>query len=215
MRTLILGFLLTAAALAQTGKLGIFTNSGDVGDPTMKGSSDYDAAKGTYKVTGAGANIWATADQFQYVWREMSGNVAVTATLEFLGEGAMHRKAGIMLRKTMDTDSPYVDVMIHGTGMPAIQWRNNKGETTNGVDFPFDSPGKFKVKLVRTAAAIAVSIAKDGGEMKELGHTTIPLGSPIYVGLAVCSHTASKSETVIFSDVSVESLPTPPPARKK
>lgn len=214
MRTLILSYLLTAAALAQTGKLGGFTNSGDVGDPTMKGSTEYDAAKGTYKITGAGANIWANADQFQYVWREMSGNMAVTATLQFLGEGAMHRKAGIMLRKTLDTDSPYVDVIIHGNGMPAIQWRNTKGDITNGVDFPFDSPGKFKVKLVRTAAAITVSMAKDGGELKDLGHTQIQLGSPVYVGLAVCSHTADKSESVVFSDVSVESLPTPA-AKKK
>jgi TolB protein len=215
MRTLILGCLVTAAAFAQTGKLGVFTDSGDVGDPTMKGSTVYDAAKGTYTLTGAGANIWAAADQFQYVWREMPGNVAVTATLQFLGEGAMHRKAGIMLRKTLDTDSPYVDIMIHGNGMPGIQWRNTKGDITNGVDFPFDSPGKFKIKLVRTAGAIAVSLAKDGGELKELGHTQIAIGSPLYVGLAVCSHTATKSDTVVFSDVSVESLPTPPAAKKK
>jgi TolB protein len=214
MRTLILGSLLAAAALAQTGKVGLFTNSGDVGDPTMKGSTEYDAAKGTYKITGAGANIWASADQFQYVWREMSGNVAVTATLQFLGEGAMHRKAGIMLRKALDTDSPYVDIMIHGNGMPGIQWRNTKGDTTNGVDFPFDSPGKFKVKLVRMGNAVAVSLGKDGAELKDLGHTQIPLGSPVYVGLAVCSHTADKSETVVFSDVSVEQLAATP-AKKK
>jgi TolB protein len=215
MRTIIFGFFLTAAALAQTGNLGVFTNSGDVGDPAMKGSTVYDAAAGTYKITGAGSNIWANADQFQYVWKEISGNMAVTATLQFLGEGAMHRKAGIMLRKSLDTDSPYVDIMIHGNGMPGIQWRTTKGDITNGVDFPFDSPGKFKLKVVRTAAAIAVSLAKDGGELKELGHTQVNIGSPVYVGLAVCSHTATKSDTVVFSDVSVESLPTAAPAKKK
>jgi regulation of enolase protein 1 (concanavalin A-like superfamily) len=216
MRTLIFGSLLAAAALAQTGKLGVFTNSGDVGDPAMKGSAEYDAAKGQYKVTGAGANIWTNADQFQYLYREMSGNLAVTATLQFLGEGAVaHRKAGIMLRKGLDTDSPYIDVVIHGNGMPGIQWRNTKGDTTNAVDFPFDSPGKFKVKLVRTGAAITVSIAKDGAELKELGHTSVALGSPVYVGLVICSHKADAAETVVFSDVSVEALAPPPAAKKK
>ena len=160
MRILILGFLLAAASIAQTGKLGVFTNSGDVGDPAVKGSTEYDAANGHYKITGAGANIWTNADQFQYVYREISGNVSVTATLQFFGEGAVaHRKAGIMLRKSLDTDSPYVDVVIHGNGMPGIQWRNTKGDTTNAVDFPFDGPGKFKLKLVRTGAAIAIFIA--------------------------------------------------------
>lgn len=215
MRTLIFGCLLTTAALAQSGKLGIFTNSGDIGDPSMKGSTEYDAAKKEYKLTGAGDNIWAKVDQFQYVWKEMSGNMAVTATMQFVGEGLTHRKAGIMLRKSLDTDSPYVDVVIHGTGMPAIQWRNTKGDTTNGVDFPFDSPGKFKLKLVRTAAQVAVSIGKDGAELKPLGTTTMPIGSPVYVGLAVCSHKKDKSETVIFSDVTIEELPTPPMGKKK
>jgi len=79
--------------------------------------------------------MWAKEDQFQYVWREMSGNVSVTASMEFLGTGAAHRKAGIMLRQSLDTDSPYVDVVIHGNGMPGVQWRTTKGDITNGSIF--------------------------------------------------------------------------------
>jgi TolB protein len=209
MRELVLIFLSALSALAQTGKLGAFTNSGDVGGPTLKGSAAFDTSKGQYRITGAGANIWAKEDQFQYVWREMSGNIAITATMQFLGEGAAHRKAGIMLRQTLDTDSPYIDFVIHGNGMPGIQWRNTKGDNTNAFDFPFNGPAKFKLKLVRQGAAITVFIAKDAAELKELGHTQVQLGSPVLVGLAVCSHKADASDTVVFSDVSVEQLPAP------
>src|SRR5258708_6997882 len=139
----------------------------------------------------------------------MSGNLAVTATMQFLGEGDAQRKAGIILRKTLDTDSPYIDIVIHGNGMPGIQWRNTKGDITNAMDFPFDGPAKFKLKLVRQGAAIVVSIAKDGADLKELGHTQVQLGSPIMVGLGVCSHNADASDSVIFSDVSVEQLAAP------
>ena len=205
--------LVAASGFAQTGRLGAFTNSGDVGGPARKGSTEFDAAKGQYRITGAGANIWAKEDQFQYVWREMSGGIAVTATMQFLGEGAAHRKAGIMLRQAPDTDSPYIDIVIHGNGMPGIQWRNTKGDTTNAVDFPFDAPAKFKLKLVRQGAAITVSIAKDDAVLKELAHTQVPLGNPVMVGLFVCSHNADASDTVVFSDVSVEQLA--PPAGKK
>jgi hypothetical protein len=118
MRQLLL-ICLSDTVLAQTGKLGVFTGSGDVGGPTRKGSTSFDASSGEYRIIGAGANIWAKEDQFQYVWREMSGDIAVTASMQFLGEGAAHRKAGIMLRQTLDTDSPYIDVVIHGNGMPA------------------------------------------------------------------------------------------------
>jgi TolB protein len=209
MRTLLLACLLTGAAFAQSGRLGPFTNSGDVGGPAMKGSTEFDAAKGQFRMTGAGSNMWAKEDQFQYVWREMSGDVSVTATMQFLGQGADHRKAGIMLRHALETDSPYVDIVIHGNGMPGLQWRNTKADITNAVDFPFDGPGKFKLKLVRKGSAVTAWMAKDGAELKELGHTQIQLGNPVYVGLAVCSHKADASDTVIFSDVAVEQLPAP------
>lgn len=204
MREILIASLFAAAAFAQSGMLGVFANSGDVGGPARKGSTEFDTAKRQYRITGAGANIWAKEDQFQYLWRELSGNVTVTATLQFLGEGADHRKTGIMLRQTLDTDSPYIDIVIHGNGMPGIQWRNTKGDITNAMDFPFDGPAKYKLKLVRQGAVITVSIAKDGAELKELGHTQIQLANPILVGLAVCSHKADASDTVIFSDVSVE-----------
>jgi TolB protein len=212
-RQLFVAFLAAASALAQSGSLGPFTDSGDVGGPAIKGSTAFDAAKGEFRITGAGANVWAKEDQFQYVWREMSGNLAVTATMQFLGTGADHRKAGIMLRHSLETDSPYIDIVIHGNGMPGIQWRNTKGDITNAMDFPFDGPAKYKLKLVRQGNAVTVSIGKDGAGLKELGHTQAPLGNPVLVGLAVCSHKADASDTVVFSDVSVEQLA--PPAGKK
>ncbi|MGA3205185.1 MAG: hypothetical protein ABSF12_22040 [Bryobacteraceae bacterium] len=213
MRKLSLICLLTASAFAQSDNLGAFTNSGDVGDPLRKGSTEFSASSGQYRITGSGANIWAKEDQFQYVWREMSGNFAVTATLQFLGQGEEHRKAGIMLRQSLDTDSPYGDFVIHGNGMPGLQWRSNKGENTNTFDLPFDSPGKFKLKVVRTGVGIALSLAKDGAELRQVARTEVTFRSPILVGLVVCSHKADASDTVIFSDVSVEQLA--PPAGKK
>ena len=209
MRYLILLGLMSATTFAQTANLGIFTNSGDVGDPAKKGSVAFDSAKGQYRITGSGANIWAKQDQFQFLWREMTGNFTVNAIMEFLGKGEDHRKAGIMLRQSLDTDSPYGDIVIHGNGMPGIQWRSNKGEDTNTFDLPFDSPGKYKLKLVRAGVGITVSIAKDGAELKEVARTEVTMKAPILVGLVVCAHNADNSETVIFSDVSID--PTVPP----
>ena len=51
-----------------------------------------------------------------------------------------------------------------------------------------------------------MSIAKDGAELKEVARTEVISRSPILVGLAVCSHKAEASDTVVFSDVSVEQL---------
>jgi len=200
---------LAGPAFAQSGSLGGFTNSGDVGAPARKGSTEFDADKKEIRITGSGANIWAKQDQFQYVWREMPGNFTVTATMQFLGQGEEHRKAGIMVRQSLDADSAYGDFVIHGSGMPGLQWRSAKGEDTNTFDLPFDGPGKFKLRLVRAGVGITVSLAKDGADLKEVARTEVTFRNPVLVGLVVCAHNADKSDTVVFSDVSVESTVPP------
>jgi len=209
MRELLLLCLLAASAVPQTGSIGVFTGSDDVGAPPLKGSAEFDATTRQYKVTGTGADIWAKADQFHYLWREMSGSFAVTATARFLTDGNPHRKASIMLRKTTDTDSPFVHLAIHGDGMPSVQFRSAKADTVNTLDFPIEGPGVFTLKLVREGTTITVFVAKEGAAVRELGHTVNSLGSPVMVGLGVASHSVDALNTVLFSNVSVEPLAPP------
>lgn len=209
MRKLLLICLAAVSAFAQAGKFGAFTNSDDVGSPPLKGSAQFDSSAGQYRITGSGTDIWGKSDQFHYVWREMSGNFAVTATAQFLTDGIEHRKAVIMVRKSLDADSPFIHLAIHGNGMPAVQFRSTKGDITNPVDFPIEGPGTFKLKLIRQGGTITAWIAKDGAPLRELGNTTNDLGTPVLVGLGVSSHTQAASNTVLFSDVSVEQLATP------
>jgi TolB protein len=208
MRQLLSVCLLSASAFAQSGNLGLFTNSGDIGSPAIKGSAEF--ANGQYRITGSGANIWGKQDQFQYVWREMTGNFTVTAKIQFLGQGAEHRKAGIMVRQSPDADAGYADVVIHGNGMPGLQWRSKQGEDTNTFDLPFDGPGTFQVKLVRTGVKIYMYVGKDGAELKKIANTEVSFKGPVLAGLVVCSHQAEAKDTVLFSDVSVEAQSAPP-----
>ena len=209
MRELPLVCVLAASSFAQSGMLGAFTNSDDVGAPPIKGSVEFDASSAQYRITGSGTDIWGKADQFHYVWRQMSGNFSIAATAKFLTAGNDHRKAVIMLRQSLDADSPFVHLVIHGNGMPGIQFRSAKGNNVNTVDLPIEGPGTFKLKLVRRGSAITVWFAKDNGALRELGTTQNQLGSPVLVGLGVSSHTQTATNTVLFSSVLVEPL-TPP-----
>lgn len=206
MRVLPVLLLFALSANPQTPKLGVFTNSDDIGAPPIHGSAEFDPATNQYRITGSGADIWAKADQFHYVWREISGNFTVTATAKFLTEGIGHRKAVIMLRKSLDADSAFAHLAIHGDGTPAVQFRNTQADTTNTVDFPVEGPGIWKLKLTRQGSVLTFRIAKDNGPMRELGHTQNALGSPVLLGLGVSSHTVDAVNTVLFSDVTVEPL---------
>ena len=203
-RPLLLAALVCASLSAQGAALGPFANAGDVGAPAIKGSTAFDVAKGEFRITGSGANMWAKEDQFQYVWREITGNFTVTATVRFLGQGADHRKAGIVVRQSLDTDATYADVVVHGNGMPALQWRPRKGEDTNTFDLPIEGPGTFTIKLVRTGVRIFMFVGRNGAGPKEIVHTEVTFQGPVLVGLGVCSHDAAVSDTAIFSGVSIE-----------
>jgi hypothetical protein len=204
--------LFTSAAIAQTAPTGLFTSSADIGAPAHAGSTVFDAATGQYRITGSGANIWGKQDQFQFAWREITGNFTVTATMQFLGKGAEHRKAGIMLRESTDADAAYVDVIMHGSGMPALQWRARKGEGANSFDLPLEEPGAYRIRLVRTGAKMHMYLAREGAEPVRIGNTEVTFTGPVLAGLAVCAHDANASETVVFSDVSIEPQ-APPPAK--
>jgi hypothetical protein len=196
---------LAAPVFAQSGNLGVFSNSGDVGAPAIKGSTEF--SDGQYRITGSGTNIWGKHDEFQYVWREMSGNFSVTATMRFLGQGVEHRKAGIMVRQSLDPDATYADVVIHGSGMPALQWRSKAGEATNTFDLPIEEAGTYKVKLVRTGVKIYMYIGKGDAEPTKIANTEVTFHDPVLVGLAVCAHQGDASTTVVFSNVSLEQTP--------
>src|SRR5690606_33192854 len=148
MRTLLLSCVLVSSMAAQSGSRGIFNGSNDIGAPPLTGGSEFNAATSEYRVTGTGTDIWGASDQFHYLWREISGNFAVAATARFLTAGNPHRKASIMLRKTVDADSPFVHFAIHGDGMAALQFRTAKAGATNTLDFPIEGPGSFTLRLV-------------------------------------------------------------------
>ena len=78
--------------------LGEFESGIDIGRPAKAGSAEYQDSSKQLTITGGGANMWFTNDAFHFVWKKISGDVALTATVELLGKGAdPHRKACLML----------------------------------------------------------------------------------------------------------------------
>jgi hypothetical protein len=67
----------------------------------------------------------------------------------------------------------YRRATLHGINVGCgiwLQWRSKHRKDTNAFNLPFDGPGTFKVKLVRTGVRIFMYIGKDGSEPKEIAH---------------------------------------------
>ena len=120
-RSSVLIWIATALFALESGSIGLFEGQADIGAPPIQGSAAFDPVKKDYRLTGAGVNMWGKSDQFHFVWRKLSGNVRITASLHFVGSSSTpHRKAGIMLRKSLDANAAYIDAVVHGSGLTAL-----------------------------------------------------------------------------------------------
>ncbi len=202
----ILAFCATIAAYSATEPLGLFESSTDVGVTPQKGKVEFDAAKGEYHVTGGGANIWGAEDAFQLAYKKMSGDVALTADVRFIGTGAVaHRKAALMIRQSLEPNAAYADVALHGDGLTSLQFRPTAGAPTTEIRSELKAP--VRIRIERRGDRFTIAAGNPGEELKPAGPATVALQDPVYVGLAVSSHDPNILETAVFSNVKVESLP--------
>ncbi|MGB6596882.1 MAG: hypothetical protein WBE70_07145 [Candidatus Acidiferrum sp.] len=193
-----------AVVLPQTNDLGIFTNEGSVGATPPGCKAHYDPAKGEYTITGGGANMWAATDAFYFVWKKVSGDVSLSADIQWVGTSAAeHRKAVLILRQSLDPGSSYADAVSHGNGLTSLQFRGADNEQTYQVVAAEDGPSRLRI--MRKGTGIMMYSGKLGEELKATGPVEyITLKDPVYVGLGVCSHVATTLETAIFSNVKLE-----------
>lgn len=196
-------FWVSLAAAPQ--KASLFEENTDVGETPKKGSVQFDASTGEYRVTGGGANIWATTDAFQFVWKKVSGDVTLTADVRFLGAGAVaHRKAALMIRQSLEPGSTYADVAVHGDGLTSLQFRSSANAETQEIRSEVKAP--IRIRIERRGDRFTIFTGNSGEELKPSGPAVVALQDPVYVGLAVCSHDANVLETAVFSNVSLEKL---------
>jgi Tol biopolymer transport system component len=178
-----------------------FASGVEVGKVELPGKVEILPGKAGYRITASGANIWNKEDAFHYVARKISGDLAFSMDVEWVGEGkAMHRKAGPMVRQSLDADAVNVGASVHGDGLIILHYRKTKGGVTIGVPTSVKAPAT--VKLERDGNLFTVSVAPKGKPFQPVGSVTVELTDPVYAGMAVCSHNAKELETALITHVS-------------
>ena len=194
------------AAKARPGALGVFTNQADVGSVTPPGKLNFDPAAGVYTIRSAGANLWMKTDAFHFVWKKMSGDVSLTADIDFpdkSGDPNPHRKALLMFRQTLDEDGVYVDAAQHGVGLTALQFRRARGETTQDIELNIDPPKRLR--LEKRGDVFTMFVSNHGEPLHQTGASIkLRLEEPFYVGIGVCSHDKNVTEAATFSNLELK-----------
>jgi hypothetical protein len=166
------------------------------------GSAHYDTAHHAYTLTGSGENMWFTCDAFHFAWKQVSGDITLTADIAFPEKGGNpHRKAMLMIRQSLDADSPYADVTLHGEGLTSLQFRDAKGSTTHEIQSNLSAPHRLRIE--KRGDFIYVFLASAAGEplLPSGASIKLPLQGSFYVGIGLCSHDKDAVEKAVFSNV--------------
>ena len=178
-------------------------SSQDIGSVAEIGSADYNS--NTYYMAGSGDDIWATADEFQYVYMPASGDCSIVARVSSVQNTNSYAKAGIIIRETLNAKSKNVGVFLTPSSTNGIrfQTRTTAGGTTTSSSVTGKSAPQY-LKLVRLGNNFSAYYSSDGSSWTQIGTTlSVAMNTDLYIGLAVTSHADGTLNTSTFDNVNV------------
>jgi hypothetical protein len=174
----------------------------DIGSPALAGSQSVNGA--TWTIQAGGTDIYGTADQFHFVWQQLSADGSVIARVVTQTNSSSWAKAGVMLRQSSDPGSIYYAVFVTPGNGIVVQYRKAQGGTTSQ---PVKITGTVPVYLAvgRTGSTYTAYTSSDGITWTPVAGSsvTLSMSGPVLAGMAVTSHNSSVLGTVIFDTVSV------------
>jgi hypothetical protein len=202
-------------------QIGIFENQSDVGAALVPGDASYDAADKSYTITSAGYNIWYTRDEFRYLWKKMSGDVSLAASISWPDvNGFGDRKAALVIRQGLNDDAVEALVAQHGAGMVHLARREAQNTRIKDMEYRVGSrgglPGGATPDSLVTLPASRIGIEKKGDTFQlwiswqgekmhpEGAPITLHLEGPYYVGIGCASHLPATLSSAKLSDVVLE-----------
>jgi len=167
-----------------------------------------ETSPGTILMNGTGTDVWNNADQFRFVYKQLSGNGSIVARVDSVTLANEWSKAGVMIRETLAVGSAHAFVAATPTPTHGISYQRrlvtDDVSTSTDVNVaPITLP--YWVKVTRTANAFAAQYSTNGTTWVDITVTpalTFTMANSVYIGLAVTSHDAALVSGAKFSNVS-------------
>jgi regulation of enolase protein 1 (concanavalin A-like superfamily) len=169
----------------------------DVGAVGLAGSGT--ATDGVFTVTGAGSDIWGTADSFNAVTQSVSGDATVIGRVVDEQNTHTFAKAGVTLG-SLTPNGARVIIDVRPNGSVEFMARLADDEA---MSFIAGAATAFPVwlKLARSGDQCTGSISSDGSTWTPVGSVTVVMPGTVSGGLAVTSHDPAVLNTSTFDNV--------------
>jgi fibronectin type 3 domain-containing protein len=176
----------------------------DIGGPEYAGSASYNS--GVMTVSGGGADIWYSADQFNYVYQSLNGNGTIIAQVLTQGDTNPWAMAGVMIRNLVtNSGSTFADMVLTPGNGAAFQYRATADTSNLGNDQTGGTAPDW-VEITRSGNTITGYISSNGTSWTEVGSYTFAagtMGTHVYIGLAVTAFNNKLISTATFGNLSI------------
>jgi hypothetical protein len=180
------------------------------GYPASVGSF-VEGPAGTCTMTASGADIWDLTglgegyhDEFHFAYKTLTGAGSIIARIDSVQNTNGWAKAGVMIRESLSPDSAHAFACITPSNGVASQGRPGTG----AASFNYNQTGvaaPYWVRLERSVSGnFTVSHSTNGSSWQSVTGATvenIPMGTNVYIGLALTSHDATLTCQAVFSNV--------------
>jgi hypothetical protein len=159
----------------------------------VEGSASFSCAR--FTILGAGHDIWDPTDAFHHVYKPIEGGAAtLTARVVSVQNTSEWAKAGVMIRESLDADSPHAMVVVTPGQGAAFQHRPAKGAASNHMPFTRPVAAPFWVRIMRIpqdgSFVFRGFVSPDGKNWEQVGtEVHIQMGAHALAGMAVTAHT--------------------------
>jgi phosphatidylserine/phosphatidylglycerophosphate/cardiolipin synthase-like enzyme/regulation of enolase protein 1 (concanavalin A-like superfamily) len=174
----------------------------DIGAVGPAGGAVFDATTSTFTVRGSGADVWGSADAFNYASQPWTGDGSIVAHVSAVTNTNAWAKAGVMFRATLDASSAQAFMVVSAGKGSAFQRRPTAGGVSVSTSGTTAAPPRW-VRLDRSGDLFTAYESADGSVWTVVGSETIAMPSTIHVGLATTSHDNTKVTTSTIDSVTV------------
>jgi hypothetical protein len=165
---------------------------------------------GAMTIIGGGYDIWDVADNFFFVYQPLSTHGEISARLVRTDTVAAFDKAGIMIRQSLDSQSPNVSLCFErfsnstrtGPSLAFMQ-RINFGDSTHSA-VKESTVLPLWLRLSRNDSLITGFSSVNGLDWDTLGTDTMGITGTLLVGMCVSSHDSVALKKATFDSISVK-----------
>jgi regulation of enolase protein 1 (concanavalin A-like superfamily) len=154
-------------------------------------------------MTAGGTDIWDTADEFHFAYKQLSGEGSIVAKVVSLTNTNTWAKAGVMIRQTLEPGSTHA-MMVVTPGQGVSFQRRITADAGSEETTQTDITAPQWVRLTRSGNTFTGEYSANGSNWTTLGSIDMPMLLDTYIGLCLTSHNVDATCTAEFSNVTTD-----------